>query len=71
MSALKPWPSRAGCIGPDSLAVWNRLSVLQVETIHEAGAEGMPPADIAITVDADVDDVIGCLQRAGLYGEPF
>ena len=66
MPALEPWPVREGCIGPNSPAVWNRLSVLQVETILEAGREGMRPSDIAGVVDAELGAVVGCLRRHGL-----
>lgn len=66
MTAALPWPAHAGCIGPDSGAVWNPLSVAQVDTILEAVAAGFTPAEIAELAAADRAAVAGYLGRHGL-----
>lgn len=60
------WPMTLGFVGPDSPAVWNHLNLLQVDTILEAGREGMRVSDIAAVVDASVSEVSQCLHRNGL-----
>lgn len=60
------WRKQPGCIGPSSPAVWNRLSMLQVETLEEALLEGMTVADMAAVTDASIEDVEGFLRLRGL-----
>lgn len=65
MAAPDAWPAVTGCIGPESPAVWNRLSIAQIEAIERLAGPGARVGAIAAEVGADRRDVADALERRG------